>query len=97
MSPFALEGLRERGVTVTDRRRFPRLCTLDDLKTADRVVALHDGEHRLLMQGRFPEWAQRIDFLNVEDVEFLKPSLAMARLDKELEDFLRTVAVKTSL
>jgi protein-tyrosine phosphatase len=91
MSPFALEGLRARGVTVANLQRFPLPCTVDALKNADRVIALHDAEHRPLMQERFPDWEHRIDFWDVEDVEFMPPSLALARLDKQLDDLLRTL------
>ena len=94
MSPFALEGLRSRGVTVADLNRFPLPCTVDALKSADRVIALHDGEHRPLMQERFPDWAHRIDFWDVEDVEFMQPGLALARLDKQLDDLVRTLAAE---
>ena len=91
MSPFALEGLRIRGVAVANVDRFPLPCTVDALKSADRIVALHDGEHRPLMQERFPDWEHRIDFWDVEDVEFMQPGLALAKLDKQLGDLLRTL------
>jgi low molecular weight protein-tyrosine phosphatase len=91
MSPFALEGLRDRSVTVANLNRFPLPCTVDDLKSVDRVIALHDGEHRPLMQERFPEWEHRANFWDIEDVQFMKPGLALARLDKQLDDLPRTL------
>ncbi len=43
------------------------------------------------MQERFPDWEHRIDFWDVEDVEFMQPGLALAKLDKQLGDLLRTL------
>jgi protein-tyrosine phosphatase len=94
MSPFALEGLRVRGATVTNLNRLPLPCTVDDLKSADRVIALHDEEHRPLMQEHFPDWEHRIDYWDIEDVEFMQPGLALARLDKQLDDLLRALSAE---
>ncbi len=47
--------------------RLPMQVTTDDLEGADRVVALKHAEHQPLLQERFPVWAEKVEFWQVED------------------------------
>jgi predicted translation initiation factor SUI1 len=41
--------------------------TAEDFGRADRVVALKRDEHLPLLQERFPAWAEKVEFWEVED------------------------------
>ena len=47
--------------------RFPAQVTTDDLEGAERIVALKQAEHLPLLQERFPAWADKVEFWQVDD------------------------------
>ena len=61
ISLFALQALNDRSISPAER--FPVVCTIDDLEAADRVIALKEAEHRLLLANRFPGWENCNDLL----------------------------------
>src|SRR4030095_15645761 len=56
ISPYALEGLRARGLTLGLGVRFPQQVQEDDFVRATRIIALDETEHRPLLAHRFPTW-----------------------------------------
>jgi protein-tyrosine phosphatase len=46
ISPFALKGLKERGLVAKEGNRHPRQCSIADLEAADRIVALNRRRSR---------------------------------------------------
>ena len=41
--------------------------TLAELERADRIVALKQVEHRPLLAERFPAWAEKVEYWQVDD------------------------------
>ena len=56
--------------------RGPRPLSLSDLLESDRVIALKEAEHRPLMVERFPDWAHRITYWHVHDLDAATPEMA---------------------
>ena len=56
-----------------------------DLETAHRIIALNEPEHRPLVRTRFPEWEQRVQFWLVEDVEYVRPEVALAAIERQID------------
>jgi protein-tyrosine phosphatase len=88
LSPFALQGLQLRGCSPTGGGRMPRQCAAIDLESADRIIALNEPEHRPLVRERFPEWEQRMQFWQVEDVELVRPEIALAAIEQHIDVLL---------
>lgn len=88
LSPLALHGLKERGLTARGATRFPRQCTVFDLANANHVVALDESEHRPLIRERFSEWEHRIEYWDIADVELMKPYYALSLIDAKIDAFL---------
>jgi protein-tyrosine phosphatase len=88
LSPFALRGLTARGCSARDGGRMPLQCAATDLETAHRIIALNEPEHRPLMRGRFPEWESRVQFWQVADVEYVRPEVALAAIEKQIDALL---------
>jgi low molecular weight protein-tyrosine phosphatase len=93
LSPFALHGLTERGVTPKGADRFPRQCTVVDLENADHVVALDETEHRPFMRERFFDWERRIQYWRVADVGLLQPDRALSLIDSRVDELLVALAL----
>ena len=90
ISPFAMHALNQLAITARGADRFPQQCTVDDLASADFVVAVKEVEHRPLMRERFAEWEHRPDYWNVHDIEDVAPAEALPLLAQEVRTlFLR--------
>jgi protein-tyrosine phosphatase len=68
MAVEAVTALEALGVLANDAvARFPVQVTIDDFEGAVRVVALKQAEHLPLLQERFPAWAEKVEFWQVND------------------------------
>src|SRR5208283_5350989 len=68
ISEFAAYRLTAMGVPF-DRERFPIQLSEADLENADLVVALKKTEHHAMMVERFPVWADRITYWQIDDID----------------------------
>jgi protein-tyrosine phosphatase len=71
-------------ITARGADRFPRKCTVDDLASADFVVAVKEAEHRPLMREQFAEWEHKPDYWNIDDVEDAAPADALRLLAQDV-------------
>src|SRR6266567_1492104 len=68
MALSAIKALETRGLrAVADFARFPIQVTADDLEIAEWIVALKQAEHQPLVQERFPTWAEKVEYWQVDD------------------------------
>ena len=82
MAPEAIQALEVLGIRAQDAvTRLPAQVTAEDLESADRVVALKHAEHLPLLQERFPAWAEKVEFWQVDD-----GSEALAMIEREVMD-----------
>ena len=52
-----------------DGQRMPIQLSEIDLEDADLVVALKEAEHRAMMVEQFPQWAGRITYWHIDDLD----------------------------
>lgn len=88
MSPLAIRGLQERGVTLPRVLRSPRDVSEADLQSSLLTIAVKELEHRPLLHRRFPAWATRVEFWQVDDVADAPPSVALPMLEQGVNDLL---------
>lgn len=68
MAVSAVKALEAMGLSAGAAcARFPIQVTADNLERADWIVALKQAEHRPLLQGRFPAWAEKVEYWQVDD------------------------------
>jgi protein-tyrosine-phosphatase len=68
MPLVAIDALRARGVCIGDDcARPPTQVTAEDFQAADHVVALKRDEHLPLLQERYPDWTESVEFWDVKD------------------------------
>lgn len=91
MSRFARERLEARGIVPEGAIRAPLPCCLADFDEASLVIALNETEHRPLIGRRFPEVAERVGYWHVDDIEFAKPSVALAMIDGHVRELISTL------
>jgi protein-tyrosine phosphatase len=76
ISEFTAYRLTAMGVPF-DGERFPIQLTEADLNKADLVIAVKEAEHRVLMTDQFPDWADRIEYWAVDDIDCATPNEAL--------------------
>lgn len=88
----ALEGL---GVPVSEDERFPLDVFEEDLLSADLVVAMHEPEHRPMIESRFPAAAGRVEYWQVPDLDGAAPPQALAALAEQVRGLVGRLKTPT--
>jgi len=88
ISPFAARRLQQRGVAGDAAQRFPLAAQATDFAQADLAIVLKRAEHQPLMLERFPDWAPRIEYWDIHDIDVAPPDTALAGIDTALERLL---------
>jgi protein-tyrosine phosphatase len=86
------ELMKERGIPESHTGAAPTPLTSDDLAAADRIIALKDDEHRPMMLKQFPEWAPRIDYWSVHDIDQTSPAEALPDIEKKILALIDTLS-----
>ena len=82
MAASAIKALDARGLrAVAEFGRFPIQATVEDFEAAHWIVALKEAEHLPLLHDRFPAWAEKVEFWQVDDA----PE-ALALIEREVMD-----------
>jgi protein-tyrosine phosphatase len=84
ISPHTIAGLEERGIPLPSVLRAPREVSKSDVLGAALTIALKETEHRPLVQSRFPELLDRVEFWEVDDVGDALPSVALPLIERSV-------------
>ncbi|WP_026735775.1 arsenate-mycothiol transferase ArsC [Fischerella sp. PCC 9605] len=84
ISQYAIEALKQRGVTLLENERFPQQVLEEDFHAVDMVIALDELEHRPLVLERFPKWLDRVEYWLIHDIDKTSASEALGKLEKHL-------------
>jgi protein-tyrosine phosphatase len=96
ISPYALSGLQERGITLDTEARFPLQVQEDDFAQADHIIALDKTEHLPLLRQRFPLWVERVEFWQVPDLPHASVEFALATMETQVHELIRTFLQESS-
>ena len=88
ISPYALDALIAKGIRPEGVARDPQPCTPIDFDDANLVIALKEAEHRSLIERRFPQFADRVVYWHIHDIDFMQPSIALAMIDDQVKGLL---------
>ena len=92
IASFTVDRLAARGIPLNGQIRFPLSLSEADLRTADLVVALKEGEHRGMMLEQFPEWADRIEYWHVDDIDCATADEALPLCEAYVEALVARLA-----
>jgi len=88
ISPFAAQRLLSRGIDSAAAQRFPLAARAADFAQADLAIALKRAEHQPLVLAHFPQWAERIEYWDIHDIDVAPPDAALAGIDAALNRLL---------
>lgn len=89
ISPHTLNALATRGITALGEGRWPTPVSAEELLAADLVVALKEQEHRPMLERRFPELVDRVEFWQVDDIDVVPPHVGIRQAEKLLLELLQ--------
>jgi len=84
MSHYTVQRLKVLGIPIDKYQRLPQDVTANDFAAAHHIVAVKGGEHRPLMQSRFPAWVECVEFWEVHDLDCAGPEETMSHLEREV-------------
>ena len=84
LSPHTAHALSVRGIsplfTAPNREALKR----SDLEQAALVIALKRDEHHAMMTEQFPDWAEKIVYWDVHDLDFAGPEAALPEIEAKI-------------
>lgn len=81
ISAHALAGLAARAIPLPAAPRRPLPLLRDELERADCIIALYEEAHRPLLQSRFPDWVDRVEYWQVPDLDKATALEALAAIE----------------
>ena len=84
-----LKALLRLGVPVETGFRYPLPVDVEDLALASHIVAVKQEEHLPLLERRFPDWANRVEFWQVHDRDLAPPPEALAQIDRHVRELIQ--------
>lgn len=88
LSHHARRGLIERGITIPAMERFPLPAVENDFKTANKIIALDESEHRPLMAQRFVNWVETIEYWQIHDLDKTSPPIALRQIEQQVQQLI---------
>ncbi len=82
LSVYTQQELERRGLPLELAGDMPRDLTEEDLRGAERVIALKEAEHRPLMRRDFPEWEDKVTYWKVHDLDAATAEEALPQIEQ---------------
>ncbi len=89
ISWYAIEALEARGIKLGDEIRHPKAVSVEDLESAFMIIAMDKLEHHPIVTERHPDWVKRMVFWNVADIEFVEPTVALAKVEQLVDSLIK--------
>ncbi|MEI7435337.1 MAG: low molecular weight phosphatase family protein [bacterium] len=94
ISLHALKRLKHLTLQDDSASRFPKQVQDADFKNANLIIALDEDEHRPMIQRRYPNWVNRIEYWHVADLWAVEPDEALSIIEKKVQELI--TRLKTS-
>lgn len=91
ISSFALERLTQHGISPGDPIRFPMQLEEKDLQEADHIIAINRVEHQPMMEKQFPDWAEKVTYWDVADLNITDSKNALSAIEDQIQLFFEKI------
>ncbi|MEM0895479.1 MAG: low molecular weight phosphatase family protein [Verrucomicrobiota bacterium] len=88
ISPFTEQALIERDIPRACTAVEPRALHEPDLVSASLVIALKQSEHLPMMLSDFPDWAARISYWAVHDLDVETHDVALPQIEDLVNELI---------
>ncbi len=87
-SKFALRVLTRYGIAPRRADEFPQRVTADELRDSDVVIALYQRDHEPMLAKQFPEFAGKVIYWSVPDLDEMSEDEAGELVYGEVENLI---------
>ncbi len=84
ISIHALEGLKERNIIPKNADQSSQQLEEKDLAIANHIIALKETEHRPYAEAQFPDWVERMEYWQIDDIDVALPEEALVKLEDKV-------------
>ena len=88
ISSHALKVLEHLEIRDDSVSRFPKQVQDEDFRNASLIIALDETEHRAMIQTRYPDWVDRIEYWNVADLWAAPAEVALPAIEKKVQSLI---------
>ncbi len=88
LSPQTQKRMEEQQIPRTATGETRVQIEAGDFHEAQKVIALQHHEHYPMIQRQFPDWADKIEYWDVADIEFVSPHFALKRIEQLAEELI---------
>jgi protein-tyrosine phosphatase len=92
ISPHALERLQARGIEIEQDIPHPIQLEERDLLQADLIIALNEPEHRPYLEMRFLQWAEKVEYWRVPDLDAMSADEALLEMEREVRSLIQRLS-----
>jgi protein-tyrosine phosphatase len=92
ISPHAQERLDKLGISLNGSLRYPQQVTEAELSAHDLVIAVKEDEHREMMRELFPAWVNRVEYWQIDDLDYASPEEALPELEKKVCELMERLS-----
>jgi protein-tyrosine phosphatase len=92
LSVWTREACAARGLEVEQPERMPRQVRAEEFERADLVVAMKEAEHRGMMERRHPEWADRIRYWHIHDLDVVPAGGGLTDVEAHVKRLVEELA-----
>jgi protein-tyrosine phosphatase len=94
ISQHTLAGLAARGIALLGEVRRPHALNESDLASAHHIVAVNRAEHLPILERKFPQCVEQVEFWHVHDCDFATPDDALAQIESSVLGLINRVRVR---
>ncbi len=88
ISPHTVQELRTLQVTIRGEARSPKDADPSLFQTANRIIAVYRREHEPMMQRRFPDYSELIEYWDLPDLDEVSPRQCLPKIRSQVEHLI---------
>lgn len=97
MAAVVIQRAQARGLPLPIPLPYPRALNEEDLRSAQRIIALDEDEHRDHVARMFPHWQRRIIYWHVPDLHLMPADEALTRIEHGVDALVRELAADATI
>ena len=86
--------MAELGIAPGEPIRMPLHLLDGELRGSDRIVALNEPEHRPILEARFPDQRERVEYWHIPDLNRMGADEALAAIEAEVRALVERLAAQ---
>lgn len=92
LAPQVVNALSVRGISLDYTSARKQALEEEDFEQSERVIALQEDEHRLLMRLHFPEWMDRIEYWSTKGASRVGMFATLPMIEAQVQDLVAELA-----